>query len=90
LPRIKLAEPASVIGKSTVAAMRVGAVIGYRGLVKEILQALKRERGMEKAVIVATGGYGGLIAKKIPEIQHVNPLLTLEGLRFIYLRNRDA
>jgi type III pantothenate kinase len=90
LPRIKLAEPASVIGKSTVAAMRIGAVIGYRGLVKEILSALKRERGMKKAVIVATGGYGELIAKKIPEIEHVNPLLTLEGLRFIYLRNRDA
>ena len=90
LPRVKLAEPASVIGKSTVAAMRIGAVVGYRGLVKEILQALKRERGMEKAVIVATGGYGGLIAKKIPEIEHVNPLLTLEGLRFIYLRNRGA
>jgi type III pantothenate kinase len=90
LPRIKLAEPASVIGKSTVAAMRIGAVIGYRGLVKEILNALKRERGMKNAVIVATGGYGDLIAKKIPEIEHVNPLLTLEGLRFIYLRNRDA
>jgi type III pantothenate kinase len=88
LPRIKLAEPASVIGKSTVAAMRIGAVIGYRGLVKEILSALKRERGMKNAVIVATGGYGGLIAKKILEIDHVNPLLTLEGLRFIYLRNR--
>jgi len=90
LPRIKLAEPVSVIGKSTVAAMRIGAVIGYRGLVKEILSALKRERGMEKAVIVATGGYGELIAKKITEIEHVNPLLTLEGLRFIYLRNRAA
>ena len=90
LPRIKLAEPASVIGKSTVAAMGIGAVIGYRGLVKEILHALKRERGMEKAVIVATGGYGELIAKKIREIDHVNPLLTLEGLRFIYLRNRAA
>jgi type III pantothenate kinase len=90
LPRITLAEPASVIGKSTVAAMRSGAVIGYRGLVKEILSALKRERGMEKAWIVATGGYGGLIAKKIHEIDHVNPLLTLEGLRFIYLRNRAA
>jgi type III pantothenate kinase len=90
LPRIKLAEPASVIGKSTVAAMRIGAVIGYRGLVKEILHVLKSERGMEKAVIVATGGYGGLIAQKIPEIEHVNPLLTLEGLRFIYLRNRGA
>jgi type III pantothenate kinase len=90
LPRIKLAEPASVIGKSTVAAMRIGAVIGYRGLVKEILSALKHERGMKNAVIVATGGYGELIAKKIPEIEHVNPLLTLEGLRFIYLRNRGA
>ena len=65
LPRIKLAEPVSVVGKSTVAAMRIGAVIGYRGLVKEILSALKGERGMEKAVIVATGGYGGLIAKEI-------------------------
>src|ERR1017187_9315702 len=90
LPRIKLAEPASVIGKSTVAAMRIGAVIGYRGLVKEILHVLKRERGMEKAVIVATGGYGGLIAQKIPEIEHGNPLLALEGLWFIYLRNRGA
>lgn len=88
LPRITLAEPRSVIGKSTVDAMRVGAVIGYRGLVKEILHALKRERGMKRAVVVATGGYGDLMAKKIPEIEHVNPLLTLEGLRFIYLRNR--
>jgi type III pantothenate kinase len=90
LPRITLAEPKSVVGKSTVDAMRVGAVVGYRGLVKEILHALKRERGMRRAVVVATGGYGDLMAKKIPEIEHVNPLLTLEGLRFIYLRNRPA
>jgi type III pantothenate kinase len=90
LPRITLAEPKSVIGKSTVDAMRVGAVIGYRGLVKEILHALKRQRGMQRAAVVATGGYGDLIAQKIPEIEHVNPLLTLEGLRFIYLRNRSA
>ena len=88
LPRITLAEPRSVIGKSTVDAMRVGAVIGYRGLVREILHALRRERGMKRAVIVATGGYGDLMARKISEIEHVNPLLTLEGLRFIYLRNR--
>jgi len=88
LPRITLAEPKSVIGKSTVDAMRVGAVIGYRGLVKEILHALKRQRGMKRAVVVATGGYGDLMARRIHEIEYVNPLLTLEGLRFIYLRNR--
>jgi type III pantothenate kinase len=89
LPQITLAEPRSVIGKSTVEAMRVGAIVGYRGLVKEILGALKRERGMKRAVVVATGGYGDLMAKKISEIDHMNPLLTLEGLRFIYLRNCD-
>jgi type III pantothenate kinase len=87
LPYITLAEPRSVIGKSTVEAMRVGAVVGYRGLVREILVALKREVGMKKAVVVATGGYGGLIARKIPEVEHVNPLLTLEGLRLIAVRN---
>jgi type III pantothenate kinase len=89
LPRITLTEPRSVIGKSTVDAMRIGAVVGYRGLVKEILGALKRERGMKKAVVVATGGYGNLMAHKISEVDHVNPLLTLEGLRFIYLRKCD-
>lgn len=87
LPHITPREPRAVIGKSTVGAMHVGTVIGYRGMVKEILQALQREPGMARAVVVATGGYGGLIARKIPAIQHVNPLLTLEGLRLIYLRN---
>jgi len=29
------------------------------------------------------------MAKEIPEIRHINPMLTLEGLRFIYLRNCD-
>jgi len=87
LPHVSLREPRSVVGKSTVEAMRAGAVLGYRGLVREILAALRRERGMKRAVVVATGGYGELMAQGIPEIQHVNPLLTLEGLRFIYLRN---
>ena len=87
LPHIDLREPKSPVGKSTVAAMEVGAIIGYRGLVKEILTELRGEPGMQRAVVVATGGYGGLIAKKVPAIQHVNPMLTLEGLRFIYLRN---
>ena len=87
LPHIDLREPKSPVGKSTVAAMEVGAVVGYRGLVKEILAALRREPGMRNTVVVATGGYCDLIAKKVPAIQHVNPLLTLEGLRFIYLHN---
>jgi type III pantothenate kinase len=85
LPHITPREPRSLVGKSTVAAMQVGTVIGYRGLVKEIIGGLRKEPGMNRAVVVATGGYGTLIARKVPAIQHVNPLLTLEGLRFIYL-----
>jgi type III pantothenate kinase len=84
LPRITPTEPRSMVGKSTVDAMMVGAVVGYRGLVKEILAGLRREPGMKRAVVVATGGYAHLIASKVPGIQHVNPKLTLEGLRFIY------
>jgi len=87
LPHLTLREPRSVIGKSTVGAMEVGSVIGYRGLVKEILGALQREPGLRQAVVVATGGYGQLLARKISAIDHVNPLLTLEGLRLIYVRN---
>jgi len=84
LPRITPTEPRRMVGKSTVDAMLVGAVVGYRGLVKEILAGLRREPGMKRAVVVATGGYAHLIARKIPGIQHVNQKLTLEGLRFIY------
>lgn len=90
LPRIRIAEPRSIVGKSTTGAMQAGAVIGYRGLVKGILLALRCEPGLSNAVVVATGGYAFLIARKLPEIRHVNPLLTLEGLRFIYLRNRES
>jgi type III pantothenate kinase len=89
LPRITPQEPRSAIGKSTVTAMQVGTVVGYRGLVKEIIATLRAEPGMSKATVVATGGYGNLIARKVPEIQHVNPLLTLEGMRFIYLNHES-
>jgi type III pantothenate kinase len=88
LPRIDLAEPVGVIGKSTRQAMLAGAVYGYRGLVREILQELARElkprRGLQ---VVATGGYAELISSRLPEIHAVNPALTLEGLRLVGLRN---
>ena len=87
LPHIQVREPRSVIGKSTAGAMEAGAVLGYRGLVKEILAALRREPGLRNAVAVATGGCAPLIARRVPGIQHVNPLLTMEGLRLIALRN---
>lgn len=85
LPEIELAEPPSAIGKSTVHAMQVGAVIGYRGLVKEILARICDELpGRPK--IIATGGDAALISRGISEIEAVDPDITLDGLRQVAVR----
>jgi type III pantothenate kinase len=84
LPKIKIREIQSIIGKSTEAAMLVGAVHGYRGLVRELIGELKRELRAKNLPVVATGGYAKLIAAKLPEISAVAPDLTLEGLRLVW------
>jgi len=84
LPRIDLREPVAAIGKSTKEAMLAGAVYGYRGLVRQILEEIRRElKTGRRLSVVATGGYAELIAERLPEVQQVHPNLTLEGLRII-------
>ena len=84
LPSITIREVNSAIGKSTEHAMLVGAVHGYRGLVRELIGNLKCELRAKKLPVVATGGYAKLIAAKLPEISAVAPDLTLEGLRLVW------
>lgn len=84
LPRIRIREPRGVIGKNTEHAMLVGAVHGYRGLVRELIAELKRDLGARRLPVVATGGYAKLIAARLPEIEAVRPNLTLEGLRLLW------
>ena len=84
LPRIQIREVSSAVGKSTEHAMLVGAVHGYRGLIRGLLIELKRELKAQRLPVVATGGYAKLIASKLPEISAVRPDLTLEGLRLIW------
>jgi len=64
--------------------MLIGAVHGYRGLVRELIAELKRELQVKKLPVVATGGYAALMAAKLPEITAVDPRLTLEGLRLVW------
>jgi type III pantothenate kinase len=84
LPRIKIREVRSAIGKSTGQAMLIGTVHGYRGLVRELIAELKRELKAKNLPVVATGSYAELIAVKLPEITAVKPNLTLEGLRLVW------
>jgi len=84
LPRIHIREVQARIGRNTEEAMLIGAVHGYRGLVRELIRELKSELRTKKLPVVATGGYAELIARDLPEITAVNPLLTLEGLRLVW------
>jgi type III pantothenate kinase len=89
LPRIKIREVRAVVGKNTEQAMLIGAVRGYRGLIRELILELKRELKTRRLPVVATGGYARLIAARLPEITAVEPLLTLEGLRLVWQRNAE-
>jgi type III pantothenate kinase len=84
LPRIQIREIKTAVGKSTEQAMLIGAVHGYRGLVRGLLAQLKQELKTSQLPVVATGGYAKLIAAKLPEISAVEPNLTLEGLRLTW------
>ena len=84
LPRIRIRDTASVIGKNTETAMLIGAVHGYRGLVRELIAELKRELNARRLPVIATGGYARLITAKLPEITAIVPTLTIEGLRLVW------
>jgi type III pantothenate kinase len=87
LPKVDLAPPKSVIGKNTIDAIRSGVVFGYAGAIDAILRRLYVELG-EHADVVATGGLAQLVVPYTEEIEHVDELLTLTGLRLVFERNR--
>jgi type III pantothenate kinase len=88
LPRVELVRPKKAIGTNTQAAMQSGIIFGYAGLIDGIVNRIQEELG-EKAMVVATGGYAGIIAKESKTINKVNPDLTLIGIKLIHDMNRD-
>jgi type III pantothenate kinase len=97
LPRIDLARPDRVIGTNTVDGMQAGIIIGFAGLTGALIRRTQAElaqtgpsRSAAPARVVATGGLASLIAPECPEIQEVNPTLTLDGLKLLYTLNQPA
>jgi type III pantothenate kinase len=81
LPRIRIRNTQAFVGRNTREAMLIGALHGYRGLVRELIKRLRSELGVRRLPVVATGGYARLMASGLTEITAVDPGLTLEGLR---------
>lgn len=88
LPRVEMISPKRVIGKNTEESVQAGAVYGYAGLVDNVVKKIQKEIRKETKVI-STGGQAELIAKHSSVIQENCPLLTLEGLKIIYEKNRN-
>ncbi len=89
LPKVSLASPRAAIGRGTLEAMQSGVVFGYAGQVDGVLGRLREELG-EEATAIATGGFAGAIVPHCEQVDEVDDLLTLQGLRIIWERNGES
>jgi len=88
LPRVEIfKQPRLVVAKDTISAMNAGIIYGYAGMVDGVVEAVNAERGV-KCRVIATGGLAKVIAPQSHAIHEVDELLTLLGLRILFLRNQ--
>jgi len=89
LPRVSLTRPRAAIGRSTLEAIQSGVVYGYAGQVDGLLGRLREELG-DEATAIATGGFAADIVPHCEQVDEMDDLLTLQGLRLIWERNGEA
>jgi len=86
---VEFKKPPRAIGKNTEDNLVSGIFYSCIGGIKEILNRIEGEIG-EKATVIATGGWGGILREECPRINKVNPILTLQGLNFILMRRNSS
>jgi len=88
LPKLKIEDINSVVGKNTVENMLSGIIIGHAAMIDGLIQRIEEELG-QSVTTISTGGYSSMINSHLKRpFDHINPFLTLEGLRIIYELNR--
>ncbi len=83
LPEVELGGAVPALGKSTEEAIALGAQVGYRGIVRELVSHLQQPFN-GRARVVATGGYAGWVLEGANLDITIDPTLTLFGLGVIY------
>ena len=89
LVNVDFVAPPSVIGKTTVGGLQSGLVYGFAGQVDGIVGRIRAELEAPTAPAIATGGLAELIAPHCAVVEHVDPFLTLDGLRIVWELNRS-
>lgn len=88
LPRVELIKPEKVLNKNTINSMQAGIIYGYVGMVDYLIEKMEDELGVKSKEVIATGGLSSVIASESKKITKIEKMLTLEGLRLIYEKNK--
>ena len=90
LPNIEIRKPKSILAQETITSMQAGLMYGQIGQTEYIINKVKEETNLPNLKVVATGGLGRTIADETNTIDIYDSLLTLDGLRIIYDKNRKS
>lgn len=88
LPEIEIKKPKSILAKETISSMQAGLVYGQIGQTEYIIDKVREESGFDDLKVIATGGLGAMIAAETKKIDIYDANLTLDGMRFIYEKQK--
>jgi type III pantothenate kinase len=83
LQSVELRVPTRALGVTTAQQMLSGVVFGLAGQVDALVERIRSEMGGAE-LVVATGGWAGLLLSASRTVTRHDPDLTLHGLRLIF------
>ncbi|MGB9716488.1 MAG: type III pantothenate kinase [Thermodesulfovibrionales bacterium] len=89
LTEVILNPPQSALGIDTESCIRSGIFYGTAGAIERIIKEIEKEVKLRLKIVI-TGGFSYIISKFLRRKHELRPNLTLEGLKIIYMRNRNV
>lgn len=88
LPKFEIVSPERILTQNTVESMQAGLVYGHIGEARYIIEQIRAHFGMPEMKAIATGGLAKVLHDKQCIFDVYDPVLSLQGLRLIYEKNR--
>lgn len=88
LRSVPLEAPPSIIGRNTVQAVQAGLILAYASMIDGVVGRLREALPEDGAAlqVIGTGGNIHLVVDHTRVVDHVDPWLTLTGLRIAHER----